>query len=382
MTQSGHLVISDISGYTAFLTQAELEHAHDILKNLFQNLVDHTRLPLMISKFEGDAIFSYTLAGSFLQGQTLVEMIENIYCEFARARENMRRNTTCTCKACSLIPALDLKFVVHHGEFIVGDMGGREEVSGPDVIAVHWLLKNTVKEDTGVEAYAFFSGQSAEALKLGEMCADMTPHTENYEHLGDVPGYVYDLHAIWENERQRRRVKIESANTWFTVETDVPVSPELAWDYLTEPTLRQGWLHADRLTESGRRMGRSGIGTKSHCAHGKENSFFTVEDWRPFEYVTYQLMVMDGVVLQEMNALMPIGGGTRVTWVVSRNFKGKGAIQNLMIPVVKPLIKPGTFKTYQKNAIKFREMILEDLAAGKIVAGVEATKSPQSEVLA
>src|SRR6185369_16306299 len=162
MAQSGYLVISDISGYTAFLTQAELEHAHDILKNLFQNLVDHTRLPLMISKFEGDAIFSYTLEGSVLQGQTLVEMIENIYCEFSRARENMRRNTTCTCKACSLIPTLDLKFVVHHGEFIVGDMGGREEVSGPDVIAVHRLLKNTVKEETGVEAYAFFSGQSAE----------------------------------------------------------------------------------------------------------------------------------------------------------------------------------------------------------------------------
>jgi Protein of unknown function (DUF2652) len=35
--------------------------------------------------------------------------------------------------------SLDVKFVVHHGEFIRQKMSGREELAGRDVILVHRL---------------------------------------------------------------------------------------------------------------------------------------------------------------------------------------------------------------------------------------------------
>src|SRR5881275_2406729 len=108
MKQQGYLIITDISGYTGFLTQAELEHAHDILDNLFKTLLANINPPLMVSKLEGDAIFAFSPSGSFIQGQTLLESIENIYFAFGTALENMRINTTCTCTACRNIPSLDL----------------------------------------------------------------------------------------------------------------------------------------------------------------------------------------------------------------------------------------------------------------------------------
>jgi uncharacterized protein YndB with AHSA1/START domain len=367
MSQKGCLIISDVSGYTAFLTQAELEHANDILESLFHTLLEHTRQPLIVSKLEGDAIFSYALAGSFLQGQTLVEMIENIYCEFSRARETMKLNTTCTCKACSLIPTLDLKFVVHYGEFILGKMGGREELSGPDVIAVHRLLKNTVKEDTGVDAYALFTEACADAMKLTDMCMDMKPHTENYEHLGDVPGYIYDLRAVWERERERRHITVPRDGAWVVQETDVPVSPELAWDYVTDPDLKQKWMGVHALTATKLKNGRVGVGAQHHCAHGMGITTFNILDWRPFEYLTMEAAMPTGAVERTTTYLTPIEGGTRITWVVSKPI-GRNALHSKLATV---LLKKMWAINYLKCAANIPKMIRADLDSGRIVPGIQ-----------
>ena len=117
--QSGFLLIADITGYTVFLSESELEHAEDSLRSLIDLLIEHTQVPLVISRLEGDAVISYALDGSFLQGQTLVEMIENTYLAFRQALELMILNTNCTCNACRNLVNLDLKVIVHHGTFML-----------------------------------------------------------------------------------------------------------------------------------------------------------------------------------------------------------------------------------------------------------------------
>lgn len=86
----------------------------------------------------------------------MLETIENLYYVFADTREKMHRNTTCTCTAGSLIPNLDLKFVMHYGEFLEVKIGGSQELSGTDVILVHRLLKNMITEKTGVSGLCLF----------------------------------------------------------------------------------------------------------------------------------------------------------------------------------------------------------------------------------
>ena len=63
MAKKGYFILTDISGYTEFLTKSELDHAQDALQNLFDVQLAHIKHPFVISGFRGDAIFmsvSYT----------------------------------------------------------------------------------------------------------------------------------------------------------------------------------------------------------------------------------------------------------------------------------------------------------------------------------
>lgn len=55
-------------------------------------LIDHAKPPLVLSKLEGDAVFSYTSGDAFQHGQMFVELIENTYVAFRRAIELMVMN--------------------------------------------------------------------------------------------------------------------------------------------------------------------------------------------------------------------------------------------------------------------------------------------------
>ena len=59
--------------------------------------------------------------------------------------------------ACSSIGSLDLKFVAHYGTYVTESENDREDLAGPDVILVHRLLKNTVGDGGGPQAYAFLT---------------------------------------------------------------------------------------------------------------------------------------------------------------------------------------------------------------------------------
>ena len=190
VAEQGYIVISDITGYTAFLSESELEHAEDSLRSLLNLLLEHTKPPLVVSRLEGDAVISYALNGSFSQGQTLVEMLEGTYVAYRRALQQMVLNTTCTCNACRNIPSLDLKFFVHYGTFMLQDLASYTELIGSDVNLVHRLTKNSITEVTGLRGYGVYAEAAVEALDIGDLCGRMVQHKESYEHLGDVSFHV------------------------------------------------------------------------------------------------------------------------------------------------------------------------------------------------
>ena len=48
--QQGYMVLADISGYTSFLTQTELDHAHEILSDLLETILGRLKPLLTIHK--------------------------------------------------------------------------------------------------------------------------------------------------------------------------------------------------------------------------------------------------------------------------------------------------------------------------------------------
>jgi len=374
MAERGYIVIADITGYTAYLSGSELDHAQDSLRSLLELLVDHTRPPLVISRLAGDAVISYAPSGSFLQGQTLIELLENCYVAFRQARERMQLNTTCTCNACRNIPNLDLKFLVHFGTYVLQDMLTYKEMVGSDVNLAHRLLKNHIVEVTGITAYAAYTQPAVDELGIQKMCLAMRPHRESYEHLGEVGLYVQDLHAVWERERERQRVVVEPEQALLVLEAEFPAPATLVWDYITKPEYRMILLEADSMRREDPTAGRVSDGTVYYCAHGKTQFPQAVIDWRPFEYYTYEsTMPQVGTQMRFTIRLVPTEAGTRVQLICSR--------------ATGPLLKrklTDQFVSSKKNqqdilrgVESLRQVILKELAEGVVVLPEAVSVAPE-----
>ena len=96
--------MADLTGYTAYLTGSELEHAGPVLNTLLQTIIDEIDAPMEIANLEGDAVFFHAPAEGFISAQTLLEISEKIYFAFAEQRRMMMANTSCPSTTTSLCP--------------------------------------------------------------------------------------------------------------------------------------------------------------------------------------------------------------------------------------------------------------------------------------
>jgi uncharacterized protein YndB with AHSA1/START domain len=309
--QNGYLFLFDLSGYTAFLMGSKLEDASGILQSLLGTLLNHIEQPLEVVEIEGDAVFAYAPEASFRHGQTLLEVVERLYCTFAAAREQMERNAACDCSGCKQFPRLDLKVVIHHGPFTLSRLSPQQPPKpvGPAVVVAHRLLKNSVRESTGVVSYAFITQACVESLSLDWLEPHAITHAETYEHVGEVHGHVYDLAPCWEADRANRLVSVEAEDAWIEVTTDVAASTQSVWDVISAPRFKQLWRHADQIDVP---EGRQGPGTEYRCYRGEAVSIDRVVDWQPFRRLTLDCEWPWRARLRMTTELSPTATGTRI----------------------------------------------------------------------
>jgi hypothetical protein len=200
----GTLLLADISGYTAFLQAVAGAHAADmaagtfvpkaypLLTSLLDGIVERIAPPFVLSKLEGDAVFAFAAEGELgIRGQAVVDCLTDCYEAYRSRLDEASEVMTCTCEACLSIGGLELKFVLHHGEYIVQTVAGHQELLGPDVTISHLLLKNHVADLIGRSAYAFVTESAAAHLDVPLEPA--LPITEQYEHYALVRGSVLTL---------------------------------------------------------------------------------------------------------------------------------------------------------------------------------------------
>jgi uncharacterized protein YndB with AHSA1/START domain len=301
--ERGCFVIADISGYTGYVVESPLEHAEDVLTDVTSLVSEHLGRVLALNKQEGDAIFGYALEAS-LDGAMLLDTIEECYFSFRNRLVGIERATSCDCNACAKLPELDLKFVVHTGDFIRRPVAAGEELTGSAVIVTHRLLKNEVKE----KGYALLTAAAVAELGLDPAALGLRPHSEGYEDVGEIPGWVADLEARWESELGRRRTIVGAREAEFELELRLPVAPPAAWELLTAPGKRALWQgQVEEQSEGGRR----GPGTTSFCVDGRTTIYEEILDWRPFKYFTETLSLPGGKVVLTTE-LDEAGEGTRV----------------------------------------------------------------------
>ena len=201
---SGQLLLADISGYTSFLRQVAVAHANDsfaggaippayaAISGLLDGIVERLVPPFTLSKLEGDAVFVFSVdSPTTPRGTALVDCLTECYAGFRGLLAEAERIWPCNCEACSGIEALDLKFVLHSGHFVVQSIAGGQELVGSEVVLVHRLLKTGAGELIGHGAHALITDAAASAYDIPT--AEALPLIEHYEHYAPVDAHVLSL---------------------------------------------------------------------------------------------------------------------------------------------------------------------------------------------
>ena len=307
MADTGALVIADISGYTKFVGGVELEHGAAIVSDLLGVVVDQLDAIAPLAKLEGDAAFCVSPAVP--TADAMMSALYGCYDAFRRRLRDADHLTTCTCDACSQMASLDLKIVVHAGEYLTHRVAGSVEVAGPAVIVVHRLLKNAVSK----RGYALVTDDAAMAIHLPLDEWGYAAHREQVDDVGPVDVHVLDLAELWAAEQTRTSV-IVSEDDGKVVTYELPGRVSIVWDWMSDPAKRRQWNGADSI-DAETSGSPSGVGTVNHCVHGKMQINEEIVDWKPFNYVTFRNHAPFGTFLF-MVAFEPTDGGTRVQFRV------------------------------------------------------------------
>ena len=143
MTNAGLLFIPDISGFTKFVNETEIEHSRYIIAELLESIINSNKIGLTISEIEGDAVLFYRF-GKMPSLQEIYEQVEIMFCNFQKKIKNYELRRGCQCRACVAAVNLSLKIITHYGEFSTYNVKSYNKLIGKDVIVAHQLLKNDI----------------------------------------------------------------------------------------------------------------------------------------------------------------------------------------------------------------------------------------------
>ena len=113
-----------------------------------------------------------------------------MYRAFIDSRTRAIPSSDHVCTACPAVASLDLKAVLHRGPAVRQRVGSGSDLLGPAVTLAHRLLKNTIRERTGLRPYLFLTDAAAAALGLTEVGL---AHGEEYPDAGRAQGRIVGL---------------------------------------------------------------------------------------------------------------------------------------------------------------------------------------------
>jgi hypothetical protein len=310
-TKNGYFILADITGFTSFVAGSELEHSQLILSQILNHIVNNFTPQFNLIEIEGDAVFLYAPVDKFSRGEIILEMMEATYFTFRDTKASFKRLTVCDCKACEMTSGLDLKFIMHSGEYVLNDVAGKVKPMGTSVNMIHRLAKNKVTGSTGWNAYILFTKECLESLNLN--LSGVHSQVENYEHMGDIQTYSVNLDEQYKKFIKDRTSYISEEDADYYIERKYPVSPPVLWEWVNNPEKRSKWLEVTDWNPLERPFGRTQKGATNHCANS--NFIEHLLDYRPFDYYTSEIKG-DKIKFKMTGKFNPVSGGTHFIWFI------------------------------------------------------------------
>ncbi|KIC95952.1 DUF2652 domain-containing protein [Flavihumibacter solisilvae] len=145
MGKNGLLFIPDISGFSRFVNEADIEHSRLIIQELLEVLVNSNQIGLRLSEIEGDAILFYRYDDS-PDAHQVIKQVEKMFCDFHTHLASYDLSKYCNCNACQSAVKLTLKIITHYGELTEYKVRNFSKLMGRDVIIAHNLMKNDIED--------------------------------------------------------------------------------------------------------------------------------------------------------------------------------------------------------------------------------------------
>jgi hypothetical protein len=162
------------------------------MTTLLDGIVTRLVPPFRLSKLEGDAVFAYAPDDAFeYRGDSVVDVMRGCYTAFQESRDEAVKLMFCDCNACHGLGSLELKFVLHWGNYVVQAIAGHEELLGPDVTMAHKLLKNNVSGVVGCSAYVLITQSATQQLEVPR--EESVAHTETFDHYPPIEANIFTL---------------------------------------------------------------------------------------------------------------------------------------------------------------------------------------------
>ncbi len=237
--QQGLLLIPDISGFTEFVTEVEISHSEHIITELLELLINTNTLGLELCEIEGDALFFYR-GGDLPTLDGLIDQTRLWYLTFHTHLNLLKRDAYCKCGACQTVGNLGLKVVAHTGDFAAYTLGNKVKVIGKDVIVVHRMLKNRLKQSEYLLLSEAVLNSTGEDNSHGWT---FTGHKERYDVIGQVDmGYAELAPLLAEVPPTPPHDDIPTLSGSFSEEIEINASLEAVAETLSDVSAWTEWI--------------------------------------------------------------------------------------------------------------------------------------------
>ncbi len=219
------LFIPDVSGFSKFVTETEIQHSNHIISELIEVILNANDMNLTISEIEGDAVLFYRV-GAPPKPEEIIRQSKRMFIDFHSYLGVIERDNVCRCGACRTASNLTLKFITHYGEMRVVAIQRFQKLIGRDVILAHSLLKNRIP----TREYLLLSEQYLEQRQLdipeGESWITVEPNVEVVENFGEVSTKYISLTPLRKlvpSPPGLEEIKVEGKPVDLSIDINAPI---------------------------------------------------------------------------------------------------------------------------------------------------------------
>jgi len=339
------LFLPDISGFTEFVQNTEINHSQHIIAELLEVLIDANVLDLQLAEIEGDALFLYK-EEEVPSLEKLLAQVETMFTAFYSHLKLLEKNRVCPCNACSSAPKLQLKIIAHSGELQFINVHDNRKPFGVQVIEVHRLMKNSINSDN----YVLLSKQLADDIELSTNYQSKLFDFKMGENEYDGRKIKYIFSEINKHElklkpfAQARRIEFNKPPSLY-FDKQFPVSASQLLEFITNYAYRHEWVEGvDKFEYNENEVTR--LGTEHVCVlNGKHLNFITITKKGKPGQLVYGELTKDAPPVDELYQFYVINPLTQnsckleveIYWKVKSLFK-----KLILSLVVKKIIRQNT----------------------------------------